>query len=35
MPQGSSSIFFELKKSILLYDLGGVGSRLDRDLAAI
>jgi hypothetical protein len=35
MPWGSSSIFFELKKSILLYDLGGVGSRLDRDLMAI
>jgi hypothetical protein len=32
MPRGSSSIFFELKESILLYDLSGVGSRLDREL---
>jgi hypothetical protein len=35
MPWGSSSIFLELKKSILLYDLGGVSSRLDRNLMAI
>jgi hypothetical protein len=35
MPRGSSSIFLELKKSILIYDLGKVGTRLDRNMMAI
>ena len=35
MPQISSRIFFELKESILIYDLSGVGGRLDMDLMDI
>jgi hypothetical protein len=35
MPWGSSSILLELQKSILLYYLGRVGSRLDRNMMAI
>jgi hypothetical protein len=35
MPQSSSSIFFKLKETILIYDLSRIGGRLDRDLIAI
>jgi hypothetical protein len=35
MSWGSSSIFFELKETILFYNLSGIGGRLDRDLMAI
>jgi hypothetical protein len=35
MPQSSSSIFFDLKETILLYDLSGIGGILGRDMMAI
>jgi hypothetical protein len=35
MPWCGCGIFFELKKSILFNDFGGVCSRLDRDMVAI
>jgi hypothetical protein len=35
MPQSSSSIFFKLKETILIYDLSWIGGRFDRNLMAI
>jgi hypothetical protein len=35
MPWCGGGVFFELKKSILFYDFGGVCGRLDMDMVAI
>jgi hypothetical protein len=35
MPRCGCGIFFELKKSILFNDFGGLCSRLDRDMVAV
>jgi hypothetical protein len=32
MPQCGCGIFFELKKTILFNDFGGICSRLDKDM---
>jgi hypothetical protein len=35
MPRCGCGVFFELKKSILFDEFGGICGRLDRDMVAI